>query len=445
MGEKGLLMSFGMIRISLLGGALLLIAGCGGSSGGGSGSGGSGGNGGNGGGSNSTTVTFAIAGSPTAVATRVGSGSFSAATLSNGSLSLSLPSGTTNFAVAYVCPPVTVNASQTYQRTDQRVVEASTVDGTSYSVSCSTASSAGATGTLTGSVDASAISGASYTSILAQNATWQSDNGLNDPSGSFSFAAPAGTDRVEVVAYKLDQTSYGLVYSMVAAKNFSSQAVPGALNGGNTVILGTADQATLEPITYNNVPSGYKAPTTLVEYLVNSGGFLVSNGVTSEYPAVPQAAMQSGDHYYFSATAQGNLENVLVASTSTSGGPLSVTFPPAWTYAGPVAAKWLSFDMTYAGFSGMTGVCDEVSMNWMTTSTAYNLVTVDATGNYLSGSTALAVPDLSGLPGFVAAPVSDEMAAWGANVFQTTYPCLQAMPVNATMKAVSHSGFYTVP
>ena len=260
MGEKVLPMSSGLIRLSALGGTLLLIAGCGGSAGGGSGNGGSGGNGG-GGGSSSTTVTFTITGGPTAVATKIGSGSFTAATLSNGSLTLSLPSGTTNFAVAYVCPPVTVTS---YQETVQSVVEGSTLDGTSFSVSCSTGASAGATGTLTYSVDASAISGASYVDLIAQGSTFSTGGYFGPTSGSFSYLAPTGTDRVEVVAYNENQTNYGLVYSLVAAKNFTGVSVPGALNGGNAVVFGAADQATLEPITYNDVPSGFAAPKTLV-------------------------------------------------------------------------------------------------------------------------------------------------------------------------------------
>jgi len=417
-----------------------LIAGCGGS--GGSTSGGGGGGGGN---NNSTTVTITIIGSPTAVATLVGSGTFTAATLSNGSLTLSLPSGTTNFGVAFVCPPVTVTASTTYQETNQNIIEASTLDGTTFSWSCPASSSSGATGTLTGSVDTSAFSGASDVEILAQNGVSSSSGGPSGLSGSFSFAAPTGTDRVDVLAYELDQTSYGLVYSLIAAKNYSGVTVPGVLNGGNTVVLGSADAVTLEPITYNNVPSGFNAPITLVEYYFNSGGFLISNGVTSAYPAVPAAAMESGDSYYFSAYAYGPSGDVYVDTNSTSNGPISFTFPPAWTYAGPTAAKWLSFDNNYTGFSGTTGVCDDVNMNWVTSPTVDHSVSFTVTGNYLNGSTTVAIPDLSGLSGFVAAPASGTEVGWGASVSQGTTTCLPPHPLNSTMKMVSTGGVYTVP
>jgi len=419
----------------------MLIAGCGGSAGGGSGSGGSGG------GNSSTTVTFTITGgTPTAVASKVESGSFAAATLTAGNLTLSLPSGTTSFAVAYVCPPVSVNASPPYQQTPQNVVEASTLDGTSFSVSCSAASSTGATGMLTGSVDASAISGTSFVDILAQNGATSSSGSLGAASGNFSFAAPTGTDRVEVVAFNTALSGFVESFSMVAAKNLSSQAVPGTLNGGNTVVLGAADQAPLEPITYNSVPAGFSAPTTLVDYeFGGNGGFPIANAVTTAYPAVPAAAMENGDYYSFTAYAMGASGEVLVETTSTSGGPIYFTFPPAWTYAGPVAAKWLSFEMAYTGFSGTANVCDEVSMDWSTSSSAQNIVSVLATENYLNGSTTVSIPDLSGLAGFAAAPPSGTAVVWGATVLQGNSSCLQPPPLNATVKVVTDTGFYTSP
>jgi hypothetical protein len=123
--------SFGFLRFSAIGGVFILLAGCG------SGSGNTtGGGGGGGGGNNPTTVTFTVTGG----------------TLSGGSLTLSVPSGTTNFAVAFVCPPLT---SYTPPETEQYVYEASTLDGTSFSEWCLGGSSNEATGTLTGAVDAS--------------------------------------------------------------------------------------------------------------------------------------------------------------------------------------------------------------------------------------------------------------------------------------------------
>lgn len=441
-------MSFGIFRLSILVGVFVLMAGCGGSSSGSAGSGGSGG-----GGSNSTTVTvtFTSTGAtPIAVATQIGSGSFTAATLSGNSLTFSLPSGTTNFAVAWVCPPINESVTSNPQMyTDENVVEASAQDGTSFTEFCpvpASTGSTGSTGTLTGSMDASAISGVNQVDVLAQNGTAQSSGFSYLPSGSFSFEAPAGSDRVIVLASNTSVQSYLSIYSLVAAKNFSSQAVPGALNGGNTVVLGSADTVAIEPITYIGVPSGFSAPTTIVTYSMGGGGaFLLANAATTEYPALPAGAMENGDYYYFSTYARGSSGEVLVDASSTSGGPISLTFPPARSYAGPAAAKWPSFDVTYTGFSGAAGVCDEVSMLWLTGSSAATGVSVEATANHLNGSTTVAIPDLSGLTGFMAAPASNTQVIWGTSILHLDSGCLQPASSNSTTKVVTNSGNYTTP
>ncbi|HET6169719.1 MAG TPA: hypothetical protein VFE01_06035, partial [Terracidiphilus sp.] len=189
-------MSCALIRVLISSGALLLVGGCGGSAGGGSGSGG--------GGDSSTTVSFTIRGAtPSAVATKVGSGVFAAATLSSGVVTLSLPSGTTSFAVAFVCPAISLTSAG-LQQTVENVFEATILDGTSFTESCQTGPSKPDTGVLTGSVDASALSGAHILEVYAQSAQ-TGPIGLPFPvlgsSGSFSVAAPLGTDRVLVLAY----------------------------------------------------------------------------------------------------------------------------------------------------------------------------------------------------------------------------------------------------
>lgn len=436
-------MSFALIRVCVLGGALMLIAGCGGSSGGGSGSGGSGGGG------NPTTVTFTVTGgTPTAVATSTGTGSFTAATLTAGKLTLDLPSGTTNFAVAFVCPPVSLTASQVLE-TFENVFEASTLDGTSFSQSCPTTPTAGSTGTLTGAVDANAIAGASFLNIDAENGTAQQGVYEGTPSGNFSFAAPVGTDRVAVLAYDSVLSGFEQFFSLVAVKNFSSQTVPGTLNGGNTVVLGAADQTTPEPLTYKSVPPGYNAPSTLVSYEFSGGdGFIIANGVTSEYPSVPAGAAESGDDYIFMSAA-GNAANALeqasVSTFSSSAGPVSVTFPPAWSYVGPTPAARPSFDLSYPGFSGQTGVHEGVGVNWFIGTTAANFILVTPTGNYLNGSTTIAIPDLSSLTGFLAPPASGTLVEWSAEISQGSFPSLQPLPPNGTVTTVSNAGNYIVP
>jgi len=423
---------------------VLWVVGCGGSSGVVSDPGG-----------DSTSVTFAITGgTPTAVATKIGSGSFTAATLTAGKLTLSLPSGTTNFAVAFACPAVSMTTPiSQYQEAIEDVFQASTLDGTSFTETCPLAPSSGTTGTLTGSVDASAIPGASYLDINAGNSTGQSSVTQLGSSASFSFAAPAGTDWVEVAAYNFVPVSASNgsfeALSLVAAKNFSSQTVPGALNGGNTVVLSAADETTLEALTYSGVPSGYGAPSTLVEYdMGGDGAFLVAATATSTYPALPAGAMQSGDSYSFIASAHSTLnalEWASVMTTSDSAVPESFAFPAAWSYAGPAPAVLPSFNLSYAGFSGKTGVRDGLGVTWTTGSTTEDLVAVTATQNYLNRSTALAIPDLSGLTGFIAPPASGTEVTWTAEISQGSSSSGQSSGSNGSVTTVVNSGHYAAP
>jgi len=306
------------------------IAGCGGSGGGG--------NMGGGGGGNPTTVTFTFKGAaPTAVAAQIGSGSFKAETVSSGAVSLSIPDGTTKFAVAYVCPSVAVMAggTQVGQNTNETIVEASTADGTSFTVTCYTIPASTESGTLTGSVDASAISGANYTAVVAANGSFGNETFGSGATSNFSLSMPAGTDRVGLAGYVYTSGPFGAnsVWTLAALRNFDGVTVPGAVNGGSTVALGAADAVTQESITYKNVPQDYHAPTTLAEYIWSGGGGLqLSNGATSQYPAVPAAAAKSGDSYLFSAAAHsGTGSGVVAISTLSAAGPVTFSFPPPWT------------------------------------------------------------------------------------------------------------------
>ncbi len=426
-------------RLSLL--ALVLVVflvGCGGSSGNDS-------NGGGGGGASPTVVTLKFSiGVPTAVAARIGSGAFSAQTLKSGSLRLSIPSGATTFSVAYACTLV----SGQINLPEQFVYEMSTADGTSFTLPCPTSQTSGQTGVLTGNVDASGIPGANESDIAAANSEQTTVNGV-PLNGSFSVSAPAGSDRVEVLAYNSVQQGFVRPVSLLAARNFASQAVPGALNSGSTVVLGAADQTTSQPITYNNVPTGYTAPTTSVGLAMGgSGGFTVGGSLTNQYPALPAGALESGDVYEFTASASNSskiTEAVYVLQNSGSGGPMTFTFPPAWSFAGPAPAAVPTFNVAYSGFSGKSGVIESASLGWFTGGSSEIFYQVSATANYLNGSTNLAFPDLSGLSGFVAAPPLGATVSWAAVLLQQSGGILNGNTANTAGSAVVNSGAYTVP
>lgn len=441
-------MSLGLFRVSVLGVALSLIAGCNGLSGGGSGTG----NSGNlGGGSSSTTVEFTIAGAtPTAVASQVGAGSFSAAMLDSGKVTLTLPDGTTTFAVAFACPPYNVpDTSPTESITYEFVYEASSVDGTAFSGDCPSSASGSSVGSaLTGSVDASAISQATFVDVDVLSGSTISATEQEGLNADFTLAVPAGNDRVEVLAFNVGPVIAGGPISLVAAKNFASQMVPGALNGGNTVVLGAGDETTLEPITYSGVPAGFNAPTTAVIYDEAEGsGFGIAEAAMSEYPALPASAMESGDsdHFIASSSSLTSSGQVIAEMVQAPNAPVSVTFPPAWSYTGPAAAALPSFDLSYSGFSGKTGGCNEMRLSWGDTLTTFGNIQLVATANYLNGSTTAAVPDLSSVPGFLAPPLSGTNVEWRAEIYQSDYECLIPLPFAGTVEEVTNDGQYSEP
>lgn len=423
------------LRIGGLGLVASFFAGCGGSGGGMSCPGGAG----CATGGNPTAVTFTFNGPniPTVVAAKIGTGAFAAQTLSGGTLSLTIPAGTSNYAVAALCPG----------QQNEYIWEASTADGTSPTYQCGYA---GQTGTLTGELDASAISGVqSFWTYAGSADSFLSGQALGSATEPLSMDAPAGSDRVLVLAYNQSQGEFE--QGPLAAKNFESQTVPGALNGGDTVVFGTADETASEPITYSNVPSGFNAGSFVLVQLVMGGvdAVLYQLGAATSYPVMPASATESGDYYLVYGGAGETGSNSFVSSgTATSGGPVSFALPAPWSYSGPTPAALPSFTLNYTGFSGQANVYQEVEIDCWSgcNSTVANLIQVDATVDYQDGSTTLAIPDLSGVTGFLAPPTSGMGVLWYADVWKTSYGLTNVVPpLNSTWSEVSNSGYYTVP
>ena len=299
----------------------LIVSGCGGgSTGGGGGSTGGGGGGGNGGGggggSTPTTVTVSFAGTPTALATQIGTGAFTAATLTSGALTLNIPSGTTNFAVAYICPDGgCLTSSRSWLEGPARCGWDLLFR---HLYLCASHRTTLPTGTLTGSGRCERdcwcglcedcnrgqdLLASGYSELLAKFLLTVTAAGTADQS---VLLLPSGTDRVLVTGANLANPVYfGSEENVLAVRNFEGVTIPGTLNGGNTVTLGAADEVTMQPITYKNVPSGFPAPTTIANYEWSDGGMLpLSNAATTQYPAIPAAAAESGDYYSFGAVTE---------------------------------------------------------------------------------------------------------------------------------------------
>ena len=365
-------------------------------------------------------------------------------------MTLTIPNGSPDYAVAYICPawPIMAGGMQVGQFLEQFVLQQNIADGSSFTRSCPQTPALPQTGTLTGNVDASAIAGSTLLNVQATNGTSTANVSLAGAVSDFSFAAPVGSNRVEVLAYDSDPSS---PVNLLAAKTFDDQVVPGALNGGNSVVLGAADQTVVQAITYQNVPSGFAAPTVLVNFFTGTSGLLhVASGVSTTYRALPAGAVRNGDSYDFLATVyqnQGGLglgAQVLAKAGSKTGGPMTFSFPSAWSYGGPVPAAMPAFDFTYAGFSGSNATVRNAAIGWSSGTVKPGLFSffVVSTGNYAKGSTRVTFPDLSGITGFLPAPPSGTVVSWLADTADLSP---QGAPSGTEWLSVRNQGTYTVP
>ena len=437
-------MSRAPIRLETLGLVAVLITGCGGSGGGTTTC--TGADCGGGTGPPPTTVTLTFPGGVTLAAAQIGSSAFTVQTLSANTLSLSIPSGTSNYAVAYLCPAQSTGQGET---TEEAVWEASTADGTSENLTCAynSVSTAG-TGALSGSLDATAIQGVTGFELYTQNGSSVMQEGVEGgATATFSnLLAQDGNDRILVLA----EGSQGVL----AAKNFTNQTVPGALNGGNTVVFGAGDETTTAAISYNSVPAGFGSPSTYVTLQMTGDTGLpavLASQATTQYPVLPAAALESGDLYGFNAGAASSTSTSGVyAGATNAGGTESLTFPAPWTYAGPTPSAQPTFTFDYTGISGKTDAYQEAMYSWpvgssVSSSSNTDEIEVTATLNYQAGSTTLAAPDLSGVTGFLSAPPTGTQVSWFAEVWQSSYGFNWPPASSSTSSSVANSGSFTAP
>jgi len=381
------------------------------------------------------TYTFTGSATPTAVATQIGSGAYSQATLASGELTFPVPSGETDFSVAYLCPSPTVNPFVILEYVNQ----ASTLDGTSFSETCSPGPLPG--GLATVQVNAAAIPGAEGINVDNQGSS--SGTTLN-----FYSDLVDGTYDVPVVVTGADGP-----YVAIAARILRHQTIPGALNGGATVVFASADETVPQTIAYNNVPNGYSLVGRDVVYHTAGGAEVqldLNEAPLTQYLAMPSDAYQSGDYYDISVEAYDAASGAgdWIEEYASSPSPQSFTFPAPWSYAGPAPADLPTFNFAYSGFSGMSDISQEADIEWdqgQLTQGTLDFVEIEmtATANYQNGSTAMSLPDLSNLKGFLAPAPSGTTVDWNARFYQGN-PFLTSPP-NGTIQSVGNSGSYTEP
>jgi hypothetical protein len=112
-------------------------------------------------GGSTTIVTYTFNGNnmPVTVATQIGTGAYTQATLTSGTLTISIPDGETNYSVAFLCPSPTVGPFVN----EEYINQASTLDGTAFSETCPPNPYLGRPATI--QVNAAAIPGAEGISV----------------------------------------------------------------------------------------------------------------------------------------------------------------------------------------------------------------------------------------------------------------------------------------
>ena len=419
-------MRLSWIGLPICASLLALLTGCGGSSGTSLTTGG-----------NPQTVAFTfIGGTPTAAAVQTGTNTFSAATLQSNALSVSVPSGTTDYSIAYVCPV-------SNGVTSEFVIQASTKDGSAFTLSCYGQNM----GSASGSANAVAIPNAANILVYSGNVN---SGSVGSTNGTFNFNLPAGSVDIAVVA--VDGASPA---NVLAVKILRSQTVPGALNGGAPIVFQASDETTFQPIAVTNVPAGFFNPPFMTVYYFTANGttfILNNNNSPTQSPILPAAAVASGDFYEFISdtidTATHNSTTSIGQNIAAGSLPATVdlALPASWSFSGPSAAQFPSLTFTYPGFSGATTTAYEASIYWQPTPTTLTGISVTSTANFLNGSTTVTIPDLTSVAGFSPAAASGTTVSWqGAIAGGAILPFASNTPTAGAFESVQNQGTYTEP
>ena len=363
----------------------------------------------------STTITVGFGGTqPSAVAQQIGTGPWTTASLQGGKLTVTIPSGTANaqYAIAYVCPLPFINGNP-LQMTLEYVIEATPKDGTSYTAPC--AAPPFSLGSATGSVNAAAIPGTTDVWILGPvgGLTLGKVGGTN---GTFNVNLTTGTEDIAALAVDGSQNLLGV-------KILRSQTIPGAVNGGNSIVFSANDATHTQPVTLLNAPAGFNSPTFVASYFTAANTiFGLNNLSNSQYAAVSASETQSGDYYEFigrAATINGShSQSVEALQTTDTAGPVTLSFPAPLSVAAPVPATFPTFSINYTGFANQTAVSYGAQLDWTITSGPSNTnvydMSVIATAAYQGNSSNITIPNLTSLAGFLPMAPSGSSIRWTA-------------------------------
>ncbi len=385
--------------------------------------------------SGTTTVNIVFKGPlPVALAAQIGdNGWMTESVPRNGQFSLTLPAGQKKYAVAYVCP---AQQNGSISNNSESVIEATTQDNPSGFCPATGSSTGGGptTGVATGSVDTSVLSAASVAIYSASSAT------VNGPIGNFSITEGTGTWDFAVVA--LDASN-----NLLGVKIIRSQTVPGAINGGNPIVLQSSDAVTPQPLTIVS-PSGFTAqPIVQANYktsgLISTGFPLISlinqimGTIPASYPAISASEAQPGDSYEFVAIATNQGQSILAGETTSTAGPITVTLPTPLLLNAPPPSQFPTF--SNVGLAGTVSSTTSDSITWSTSNFSnFSGISVTATSAYQNGSTTIAIPDLTAISGFLAPAASGTQISWQTSATAET-------STSGSSASVLNRGMFTQP
>jgi hypothetical protein len=391
----------------------------------------------------STVAVSFAAPTPVAVAEKIGTGNWTAASLpSGGPLMVQLPPGTTQYGVAFVCTSVR-SGTQVKQ---QFIIQADIKDGNAYTLQQCLPDFAPPlpTGSLTGSFDASAIAGTSQVEISVDN--FSSNLVAATPTGSFNITtAQVGLTDAFAVAYDSSHT-------LLAMKIVRSQTVPGVANGGNPITLAASDAVTTSmPISLANVPAGFPQVFGIhfPSYVTANGGYAMATGfngfIPTGYSVVPATQAQPSDYYLVDMLAAAGNQQVTTSQRLKTAAPVTLTLPNPWTAIPPTPARFPTFTFDYTGFTGQPAIADVAGLGWTQSGVSFGM-SVIATANSQNGATTLTFPDLTALPGFLSMAPSGTIVGWSAATWGGTAQFFATpAPIPQTISNASDQGNFTQP
>jgi hypothetical protein len=377
-----------------------------------------------------------------AFAQKIGAGNWTAASPSGGQLVVQLPSGTTQYGVAFVCTSVRSGT----RGNQQVIIQADLKDGTAYTLqSCLPDLTLPLpTGSLTGSFDATAIAGTSEVDISVDN--FSTGASSLTPTGSFNITtAQVGVTDAFAVAFNSSHTLIGM-------KIVRSQIIPGVANGGNPITLAASDAVTTSmPISLANVPAGFPQVFGIhfPSYVTANGGYAIATGfngfIPTGYSVVPATQAQPSDYYLVDMLAAGGNQQVTTSQRLKTAAPVTLTLPNPWTATPPTPARFPTFTFDYTGFTGQPAIAYTAGLSWTQGGVAFG-VSVTATANSQNGATTLTVPDLTSIAGFFPMAPAGTTVNWGAATSGGTAQSFAGpTPVPQTISNVSDQGTFTQP